>query len=94
MYLIVDGMFHGTGIRDKYEGGYLNLTDLNLPDSLIDRIQSWLKAYEEEHYNNYKNRSVVEKLDEEGISITKHLSNIFPNSKISYYSNARMVMLQ
>jgi hypothetical protein len=84
-------MLYGTGIRSKDYGGYIKLEELSLSTSLLKRIEAWLIKYEEEHYNNYKNRELVEKLDSEGIAIARTLqTELGPSANISYYSNASL----
>lgn len=88
-YLVIDGMLHGTGIRDKNEGGYIKLDTLNLPDALKVKIKSWLQKYEEEHYNGYSNAENVQELDSVGIEIAKQIQSIM-DSKVTYFSSATM----
>ena len=38
-YIIIDGYFSGTGIRDKYNGGYILPESLNLSPALIDKLK-------------------------------------------------------
>ena len=37
-YLVVDGGLSGTGIRDKYDGGYINPADLGLNPEITAHI--------------------------------------------------------
>jgi hypothetical protein len=87
-YLTVDGMFSGTGIRDSIEGGYIKPDELGLSAELKQRISSWLNRYEDEHYAQYEDRSIVSKLDAEGIEICQLLKLEIPDSKVEYYSAA------
>ena len=52
-YIIIDGYFSGTGIRDKYNGGYILPESLNLSPALIDKLKKWLTKYESEFFNQY-----------------------------------------
>jgi len=90
-YLIVDGMLSGTGIRDAVEGGYIEHDDLGLSSSLSARISSWLACYEESHYEQFQDSKQVGYLDAEGLKICSLLQSELPDSKISYFSNARMM---
>ncbi len=54
--IIIAGMLHGTGIRNKYNGGYLLPQDINMPKAIILKIKECLLEYEEEHYNGFLNR--------------------------------------
>ena len=82
-YLTVDGYFDGTGIRDAANGGYLEHDEVGISPDLSKRIDVWLEQY----WNK-----VVE-LDEEGIRIARRLKKEFPEDKIGYFSDARMVAL-
>ncbi len=88
-YLVIDGMLNGTGIRDKYEGGYLSLDSLELPQSLRIKIKEWLSSYEQEHYNGFENTVNVDELDKTGIEIAKQIKTIL-NAKVEYFSSATM----
>lgn len=87
-YLTVDGMFSGTGIRDSIEGGYINPDKLGISLELKQKISRWLNRYEDEHYAQYEDKSIVSKLDEEGIEICQLLKSEMPESKVEYYSAA------
>jgi len=65
-YIVVDAALSGTGIRDKYEGGYINPEDLGLSLLTTQRLRRWLLKYENEHYNGFTNDSIVNELDQEG----------------------------
>lgn len=90
IYLTVDGMFSGTGIRDSVEGGYLTLDELSISDDLKSKISNWLSRYEDAHYSQYEDKSEVADLDGEGLDICVLLRSEIPDSKIEYYSNAEM----
>lgn len=89
-YLIVDAALSGTGIRDKYEGGYLEPEDLGLSQALINHLRDWLLRYENEHYFGYANSSLIDKLDLEGIEIALMIKNEITDVKIEYYSDAKL----
>ncbi len=88
VYLTVDGMFSGTGIRDSIEGGYLDPNELMLPPDLIEKISKWLKQYEDAHYMKYEDKAQVVKLDSEGVEICILIKDALPESKVEYYSSA------
>ncbi|UZE96645.1 hypothetical protein [Alkalimarinus alittae] len=90
IYLTVDGMFSGTGIRDSVEGGYLKLEELNISDDLKNKITYWLSCYEDAHYSQYEDESEVASLDSEGLDICIMLRSEIPDSKVEYYSSAEM----
>jgi hypothetical protein len=92
-YLIVDGMFSGTGIRDSVDGGYLKPDTLAISPSLRERITSWLSRYGEAHLSQYKNESEILSLDNEGLEICRSLRDELPDAKIEYYSSAKMVKI-
>jgi hypothetical protein len=87
-YLTVDGMFSGTGVRNSFEGGYIEPDELGLSSNLSAKITQWLKGYEDAHYMQYKDKTQVAELDAEGIEICKMIKNELPDSKIEYYSSA------
>jgi hypothetical protein len=88
-YLTVDGMLSGTGIRNSVAGGYIDPKKLGLSEDLITEIARWLSQYEEEHFAGFEDDQKIEKLDQEGISISLKLQRELPESKIEYYSHAR-----
>lgn len=45
-YLVIDGELSGSGIRDKYESGYIDIETLNLNFDLKNKISQWQKKYE------------------------------------------------
>lgn len=87
-YLTVDGYFHGTGIRDSVEGGFVELELLAISPSLKERIRKWVLQYEVEHYNNYANEKNIENLDREGKEIAILLKKELIDVKVKYYSAA------
>jgi hypothetical protein len=93
LYLTVDGMMSGTGIRDSVEGGYLKPSDLGVSGGLAERISTWLQQYEEAHYDQYRDQKKNAALDEEGIRISEELRKELPEAKVQYYSNALMRLL-
>lgn len=93
-YLVVDGMINGTGVRDQYDGGYIDPELLGISPTLIARLHNWLKKYEEEHYAGYINQILIQELDKEGVEISKAIKAELKDCKISYYSNANLSKLQ
>ena len=89
-YLIVDGMLPGTGIRDSVEGVYLAPEALGLLFELRSKLSNWLSRYEDEHYAQYEDRTVVADLDSEGMEICKLLKLEMPDIKVEYFSTAEM----
>jgi hypothetical protein len=89
-YLIVDACLSGTGIRDKYEGGYISTEDLKLSPALLSKISQWLTKYQNEHYNGFINIDIIDTLDIEGIEIAGKIKNELLDVKIEYFSAARM----
>ncbi len=85
--LIVDGMLSGTGVRDALNGGYVHLSDLKIPPSLIREINKWLSDYEMAHFLQYTDEKKNKALDKQGIQIANHLKTVLPNVNIRYYSN-------
>ena len=92
--IIIDGMLHGTGIRDKYEGGYLVPQAIGLPNEIILKINHWLLEYEEEHYNGFSNKENIKRLDSKGIEIARRIRDELIDTKVFYYSNAELKELE
>ena len=86
-------MLSGTGIRDAVKGGYVELTELNISDSLIEKISEWQKKYEEAHFFQFSDEFINNNLDNEGIKISKMIKQELPNVRIEYFSNADMKMI-
>lgn len=89
-YIVIDASLRGTGIRDKYEGGYIRPEDLSLKTETVMRLNKWLSMYEEEHYNGFANNTLVNKLDQEGKEIALIIKNELIGVKVEYFSDARM----
>ncbi len=90
-YLIIDGCFGGTGIRDKYNGGYIEPCELEISKELKSIINDWLANYNSEFFDGYSNKEKVNKLDEEGKRIaSKLISEMDEEVKVDYYSDARL----
>lgn len=85
-YLIVDGYLGGTGIRDKYEGGYLEPKDLKLSNDIVNQIIIWLSKYEDAHHNGFNNLNVGNELDLEGNEIAVKIKKELVHIKIEYFS--------
>lgn len=90
-YIIIDGYLNGTGIRDKYNGGYVQPESLNLSQTLVTKLKSWLLKYESEFLNNYSDLDSVISLDEEGKQIATLIKRECVDIKIEYYSDANML---
>ena len=90
-YLVIDAALHGTGIRDYYEGGYIDPDTLGLNDEIIKRINEWLLKYENEHYDSFENLSMINALDSEGMEIAGIIKKQLSEVKIDYYSAAKMI---
>jgi hypothetical protein len=88
-YLVIDASLNGTGIRDKYEGGYLAPEDLGLSSTTIQYLTEWLSKYENEHYNGFTDENTVDELDREGKEIALMIKNEL-EVKLEYFSDARM----
>lgn len=80
----------GTGIRDSVEGGYLEPRELGVSCELAEEISSWLKGYEDAHYDQYQDQAMVAALDDEGLRICRQLRKELVGVKVEYYSSARM----
>lgn len=89
-YLVVDGNLNGTGIRDYYEGGYIDPLHLMLLQDILERLEAWLTQYRNEHYNAFSNEKKVKEPDNEGKRIALLIRNELSNCKIRYYSAATL----
>ena len=89
-YLIIDASLNGTGIRDKYNGGYLDPEDLGLSFTTKFRLKEWMLKYADEHYNGFANDSAIDELDSEGKDIALEIKKELFEAKIEYFSDARM----
>jgi hypothetical protein len=89
-YLVIDASLSGTGIRDKYEGGYISPDDLGLSSEILGRLNQWLSKYENEHYNGFTDKCVIDELDREGKEIALMIKSELLEVKLEYFSDARM----
>ncbi|WP_303071469.1 hypothetical protein [Bacteroides nordii] len=89
-YIIIDGYFSGTGIRDKYNRGYILPESLNLSPALIDKLKKWLTKYGSEFFNQYSDSERIKTLDEEGEQVAILVKKECANTKVEYYSDAMM----
>lgn len=90
MYIVIDGELHGTGLRDYYNGGYIDPRDLDLSISLREQLSNWLIKYENEHYSGFTHELVIKELDKEGLEIARLVKQELKDNKISYYSAAKL----
>jgi len=89
-YIVIDASLSGTGIRDKYEGGYILAEKLSLSSEITQRLCVWLVKYENEHYNGFTNFRTIDELDQEGKDIGLMIKKELLDVKIEYFSAARM----
>ncbi len=87
IFLVIDGMFSGTGIRDEINGGYLEPEEIGLSDTLAKRLATWLHEYAREHYRGFKDESRVNQLDQIGKEIALAVREEIPDAKIAYCSD-------
>ena len=92
-YLTVDGVLSGTGVRDAVAGGYIEPGELGLSPQLRAKIKAWLARYEDAHYRQFQDAKEVANLDAKGIEICREMRGEIPDSKIDYFSSARMTVL-
>lgn len=92
-YIVIDGHLCGTGIRDKYNGGYILPESFSLSSALITKLKEWLIKYEAEFFKQYSNSEKIKSLDEEGEEIAILIKNECANIKVEYYSDAKMVTI-
>ena len=92
-YIIIDGALSGTGIRDKYNGGYVSPESISLSPELILKLNNWLSNYENEHYNGYNNADNIKKLDNEGLDLVRKIKIELKDVKVEYFSDALLKMI-
>ena len=93
LYLVLDGMVSGTGVRDAFEGGYLSLSSLGISANLQERISTWLSEYQALHFTSFSNADEVARLDEEGVAMGRQILAELPGSKVEYFSAAKMIKI-
>lgn len=93
-YLVVDGMLSGSGIRDYYDGGYVDIEALSLSSELKSKIQVWLEKYEEQHFDGFADSAAIDLLDCQGIELAKRLLKELGDVKVEYYSAAKMKKIE
>lgn len=90
IYIVIDAVLNSSGIRNMTEGGYLEPSELKLSKATISKINNWLFRYSMEHYNGFKNKELIEELDNEGLDIAKIIKNEIKDVKVSYFSSAKL----
>ena len=90
-YIVIDALLNGTGIRDKYEGGYIEPCSLGLSSATIIRLNDWLSEYRKEHDNGYIDSAIIDMLDQKGLEIAMRIKKELPEMNVEYFSDARMV---
>jgi hypothetical protein len=89
-YLVIDAALNGTGIRDEYNGGYIESNILGLSTVLIEQLKQWLFLYAEEKYKGYTNMDKIKLLDARGKNIATAIKSELTDVKIAYFSNVTM----
>lgn len=91
-YILIDGLLNGTGIRLKYEGGYISPELIGLSNTLCKELAEWLFAYANEHYKGYGDTYAIIKLDEWGLELAKKIkAEVSGNSyQVGYFSDAKL----
>ena len=67
--------------------------EVGISPDLSKRIDVWLEQYWKEFIKGFPDRDKIVELDDEGIRIAHRLKKEFPEDKIGYFSDARMVAL-
>lgn len=89
-YLIIDGNIGGTGIRNKYDTGYLDPNSLGIDKEILLKLSAWLMKYHEEFFNDYKDKECIRLLDIEGENLSQMIKQSLNVEKIEYFSDATM----
>jgi len=71
-------------------GRYIKHEDLQMPKNLSSRIKRWLLRDADAHCEQCKDEDIVAGLDAEGLMIKRHLGSELPQSRITYFSSAKM----
>ncbi len=87
-YLVVDASLNGTGIRDRYDGGFLAPEELHLSSETVEMLKAWVNKYETEHFDGYPNEKLIEVLDTEGRELAQIIKKELSEIKMEYYSDA------
>ena len=90
-YIVIDALLNGTGIRDKYEGRYIEPCSLGLSSATIIRLNDWLSEYWKKHDNGYIDSAIIDMLDQKGLEIAMRIKKELPEMNVEYFSDARMV---
>ncbi len=87
-YMVFDGQLEGTGLRDYYEGGYIEPRSLGLSPDLVKKISDWVSNYQNTLLRQFYDEEEVRTLDKEGIELIHLIKEQYPERKINYYSAA------
>lgn len=91
-YLVIDASPGNTGIRDKYDEGYLSPEQLGLSSPILELLKNWLTRYETEFFNGYMHESIITRLDREGKEIALKIKNELKDVKVEYFSDAKSTL--
>ena len=80
-------MLSGTGIRDADAGGP---NEVGLSAHLVKRIAKWVFEHENAQYYNFADKAENERLDQEGVAITRLIRGELPRTQVDYFPNAEM----
>jgi len=72
-YIVLDGVYSGTGVWDKYLREYLNPFELKISHELQEAIRNWAEKYKTDLFEGFPDTqsSVFHALDEEGVALSK-----------------------
>ncbi len=87
-YMVFDGQLNGTGLRDYYDGGYIDPRSLRLSPDLLVKIAGWVANYQSALLRQSFDEEEVRTLDKEGIELIYLIKEQYPEMKINYYSAA------
>ena len=75
-------MRSGTGVRDSYEGDYLDVDELGLSQELRNWLADWLERYRLASDENFV------QLDRDGLQLARRIQDSLEAAKVVYYSDA------
>jgi hypothetical protein len=89
---LIDGMLSGTGVRDAFNGGYLDPRDIGLSEALTGEIADWQQRYEEAHFDGFP-EGLVAQLDQRGLAFVAQAKAELPDIEIGYFSSGLLKRL-
>lgn len=89
-YIIIDGEYGGTGVRDQFEGP-IDLSEIPISDALRNKITAWVRKYPSAGSGiEVQNTTGLFEYDQEGIEIMNMASKeLGTEYKVRYFSDLK-----